>query len=550
MDPNAGDAIARLPWVADGIVDVESSALKSLYKIAVVDGETSRRVNAYAWFVDGVTDEEQRTLAKLHELTETSLPVARMTAALPWTTDSIVERERETIRWLEWLAKADSELALLVTGLPWIENDITETDRTAVFHLAGLANTDLALAQRIAGFTWFPDGPPSDHEGQLIGALWRLARTDLPQAQRVADFPWLTDDITEAEDRVLYSLNRLYDTDPALAQRVAALPWFADDITEVEWGVLIALSDTGPEMARAWLDEVHDDEAMALMAALAFARTSNYRGGSLYNDLLDAHFVQSATVSLPLAGEVNLWAFQSEPFPPGEDVTAMIEDAARATEGIMGLPFPAKDVILIIQIVEDTGLVKGINAHGFITVERVESQPIDRGIIYHEVAHYYFHFGPRWISEGGADFMELYTNDRVGLKSLEDQRPETWRTVEGVCHTQGIGNIHQLNEQQSQKFDFVYLCNYDMGAYFLMELYEVLGEEAFSAAIRAYHLEFQHLTGVVFIYEEGRRVLKDEKDFNRVEKVFFQTFLRNTPPERVDAFREVYRRLYGGPHAN
>ena len=90
------------------------------------------------------------------------------------------------------------------------------------------------------------------------------------------------------------------------------------------------------------MDRLDDDssaEAVALLAVLG--RIWQMADGLLYNDLSRAHFAQSATVSLPLAGEVNLWVFQSRPFPRGEDEITALEESVRTAEELMGVPFPS-----------------------------------------------------------------------------------------------------------------------------------------------------------------------------------------------------------------
>ena len=542
LDLNAGDTLASLPWVTDGIVELEEGGLSSLRRLADTDLALAQRVAALPWFADDITDSERGAVDSLAGLADTDLALAQRVAALPWFSDNITDAEWGAISSLAWLADTDTALALRVVALSWTADYITNSNRGVISEFAWLAETDLGLAQRIASFPWFAEGT-TESKVLAVSTLAWLANTDFAMAQRVAAFPWFADNITETEERGLYSLRRLVDMDLALAKRVAAIPWFEDGITEVDSGVLAALR-ADPESERAWLDRVADDQEMALMAVLGYARTTNIDGGLLYSDLLNAHFVQNSTVSLPLAGEVDLWAFQSEPFPPDEDVTAMMEDAVRATEGFMGEPFPAADVILIIPIGE--GRRGGELWEGFFTVTR----PILRGTVYHELAHYYFTFGPRWLVEGGAEFMARYTHDRAGLESLEDQQPEVWQWVERSCFKEGIENIHQLNEREFQDPGPPLQCNYSLGAYFLMELYEAVGEEALSATMRALYREFHDQGHTVLIEEEGRLVFENEEEFHRVEEVFYQTLLENTPPERKDAFLEVYRRLHGGPYGD
>ena len=433
LDPNAGDAIARLPWVADGIIDAESLTLEHLSKISVIEVDLVRQLTTYAWLVDGVTENEQIALEKLLELSETNQSIARQTVAQSWFKDAITENERWVIYSLGRLAGASGTLAQRVAALPWVVDGITESEDKGLYYLQWVARSDAALAQQVLEFHWVGDGITGE-EWWAISSLNGLAMDDTALAQRIADFPWVQDDMTKTEGRGISSLADIAATDAMLAQRIVALPWVQDDMTEAEWGALEALSVEEPETVAAWLDSVVDDEAIALMAVLGWAKTLGPHFSpdlALYNDLLDSYFVQNATVSLPMAGEVNLWAFQSEPFPQDEDLTSMLEDAVRATEKFMGLPFPATDVILAVPIISperDQGVGASRHWGKLISTTRYEPEPIWRGGIYHEVAHYYFSygFGPPWLYEGGADFMKWYTNEQAGLTSLEDQKPSAW----------------------------------------------------------------------------------------------------------------------------
>ena len=70
----------------------------------------------------------------------------------------------------------------------------------------------------------------------------------------------------------------------------------------------------------------------------------------------------------------------------------------------------------------------------------------------HETAHYFFTggLGPTWLVEGGAEFIEAYTRDQLGIESLEDRKPKTSRRVGGDCISQRMGNIRELNERLRQ----------------------------------------------------------------------------------------------------
>ena len=241
---------------------------------------------------------------------------------------------------------------------------------------------------------------------------------------------------------------------------------------------------------------------------------------------------QSATISLPLAGEVNLWAFQPTAFPSGENLVEMVEDAVRATEGFIGAPFPTTQVILLIPIIgpeTDHGIGGGLYWGRFMTVTRYEPWPINRGAIYHEVGHYYFPggLGPTWLVEGGAEFMWSYTNDQVGIRASKTGSSRTWDLGRGELPRPGNTEHRQLNERTT-RVRLLVLCNYSLGAYFLLNLFETLGEEATGAAIRELYL----LSNVGAASGDRGGDLP--------------AFLKHTPAERIGRFRQLYRRWHGG----
>ena len=307
------------------------------------------------------------------------------------------------------------------------------------------------------------------------------------------------------------------------------------------------LAEQDLDLARTFLDRVDADpsgETTALLTVLS--RIQHSAGGLLYNDLLEAHFAQSRTVSLPLAGEVNLWAFQSTPFTRGDDLTARIEEAVRATEEFMGVPFPVTDVILVLPSVggeRDHGFrTGGINWFGdFITITRRVPHPVNLGLLYHEVAHYYFtgRIGPQWLVEGGANFLELYTLERIGRLSIATAGSSVWQRVEKRCLSDGIGTIQELNQRTNSDGYSPHNCAYTLGAYFLIRLYETIGKEGLSAALRELHLR---------AHEEPRP--ENEEDLARYEQEIYRILLKHTPTEKQDAFHEVYREIHGGPHAD
>ena len=88
-----------------------------------------------------------------------------------------------------------------------------------------------------------------------------------------------------------------------------------------------------------------------------------YDDPRLYAELLHSRFSLSRTISLPLAGPVNLWVFQNAPFPEDENALAAMEDSARITEAFLGTPFPTTDVIMLSVVQDAEGYNVGVGNH-------------------------------------------------------------------------------------------------------------------------------------------------------------------------------------------
>ena len=564
--------IASYSWIESDITEYGRLALEYVYLVAGRDPALARKVAAYGWIGDEMTRLQSRLLEYLHRLTMVNLDTANVVASFPWVADDMLDHERTALGVLSSIAIFPEyrELAELVIRLPWVADDMSETEQRALGSLRTIADWAPGLARLVANSPWMVDDITED-EQRSMAALHQLAWRDVEFAGLLAGLSWIFDDITSPERRTIEILADVDETHPEAARLLIGLPWVADDITEIEYQALDVLSASTPEKARrllemtrpakgltgdpshwntpllvalgrldqntfealtdvSWLTDGVDEEEEASLVALPRIR---HASPDLFTDLVLTRHTQSATISLPLTGEVDLWAFQSTPFPPDENVVEMLEDAVRATEGFLGAPFPTNRVVLLVPIIgpeTDHGIGGGIYWGEFITATRYEPWPVNRGVIYHEVGHYYFYRPPVWLAEGGAEFVVAYTNDRVGIESLEDRKPTAWNLVETNCLKEGIQNIADLLERR--KSDPRHVCNYSLGAYFLLSLLETLGEEATGAAL-----------GELFLLtvSENRSVTEEE---------IYRAFLKHTPAGLEEEFRDIYRRLHGGPYAD
>ena len=554
------------PWLADDVTGDEMAALRALGRVASNDLGLARHIASLAWFNDGLTDSERRLLREIEPKTRNTLELVGVYAALSWYADGLTtEEERGLFHTLRLIASRDADLARLLASYQWLADEVLYDEWGVVHALNELASSDLELARTVAGHTWFADDV-SGREWAILRDLNGFAALDLELARTLAGYTWFADDVSEGERALLHDLSGIAALDLELARTLLGLPWLADDVAEEEWWAfahmhriavedievaralielsssrddpyllltLVRIADRGEDKlahltAQPWFTDGIDDEEAALLIAMEDAAGD---ARNLFVSLAQNHHTQSKSVSLPLSGEVNFWAFQAIPFPRGKDVVGMMEEAVRAGENLFGTAFPMKDVILVLQPVGGAtrnygGLFKGDH----IRVVMYDFSEVNRGVIYHEVAHYYLGggIGPTWLVEGGAEFAVAYVMDQIGQESLE-VRTQTARTLlRANCHNQGVSKISKLIERLEERPDSLSVCNYSLGAYFLHNLFDLMGEDAMSAALR----------DLLLLHESTGKQLTEEE--------IYQTFRENVPRGRVDRFNEAYRLWHGG----
>ena len=471
--------LGELPWVADGVVGDEAVALAIWQGIADSNWELAAQMACWTWFAE------------------------------PSDSFAFQSTEGGTLRDIADIAQATPALVEPVSGFFWLADDLTYSEYYAVGVLNRLADYDVELAVRTAGLPWVRDGIRFN-EPNALSDLLALVLNDLPRlARQVVD---LNVGVPVASRNLylpralggLHGYDRQFQTDRL--ERVTNQPWFTDglDAEEVAFLTVVeAMSDPG-----------------------------------LFNEWLASRSTQHATVTLPLAGPVNLWAFEVQSFPAGDNLLVMMEQGIRGAERLMGAPFPTNDVIaLVLNDSKHFGHRPGSFGHTYIGLVRTE-KAIDKHVVYHEIAHYFLtdRIGPHWLVEGGANFAVAYTLDLFGQRSLGESKRVYAEGVKRECTEHGIRNIHQIHFHQLRGVTEAqqgYRCGYPIGAHFLIRLFETLGKEPVSAALRE-------------LYSRRDDIYADGAD----EALVYRVFLKHTPPGLEEQFRDLYRRLHGGPHAD
>ncbi len=531
VDVELAEAVVGLEWVAQGVGSGEVQFLRWLTGFADTDLRLSHRVLGYPWLVDDVTGNEMAALRALGEVASNNLDLARHFASLHWFADGLNASERRLLREIEPETRDALELVGLFATFPWYGDGLTTEEERGLFHtLRLIAARDAGLARLLAGYSWLADEVLYDEWG-VVHALNELASTDLELARTVAGLPWFADDVVEEEWWTLSRLNGIAAQDIELARTLTYLSGSRDDAYLLL--TLARIVDRGEDKlaqltSQPWFTDGIDDEEAALLIAMEDAAGD---ARNLFVSLANKHHTQSKSVTLPLSGEVNFWAFQAIPFPRNKDVVGMMEEAVSASESLFGTAFPMNDVVLVLQPVGGATRNYGGQFRGdHMRLVMYDFSDVNRRTIYHEIGHYYLRggLGPTWLVEGGADFVESYVMDWIGVDSLEIRLPTTKNLVRDNCHNQGVRKISRLLELSPDHTDPLWVCNYNLGEYFLHNLFDLMGEDAMSAALKELLL------------------LQKAKGENLTEVEIYETFRENVPRGREERFNEAYRLWHGG----
>ena len=523
--------VLGIPWLVDDVTADELAALRALARVASRDVELARGMSDLPWFTDGLSDSERRLLGEIEPLTRNTLELVGVYAALPWYSDGLTtQEERGLFHNLRLIADRDAGLARLLASYQWLADEVLYDEWGTLHALNELAAIDLELARTLAGYTWFAVAV-SGHEWRILNDLIDIASRDLEFAKTLSDLPWFPDDLTDEEGWILSVISRVASEDIELAKAVVGFSGSRDDAYLLL--TLIRIADRGEDkfaqlIAQPWFTDGVDDEEAALLIAMQGAAAD---ARNLFVSLARNHHTQSKTVTLPLSGEVRFWAFQAIPFPRNKDVVGMMEEAVRASEILFGTPFPMKDVVLVLQPVGGATRNYGGQFRGdHMRLVMYDFSDVNRRTIYHEIGHYHLRggVGPGWFIEGGAEFLVSYVMDSIGVDSLEVRLPTTRRLVRDSCHNQGVRSISKLNERYPEDAESLVWCPYNLGEYFLHNLFDLIGEDAMSAAFR--DLLLLHRS-------TGERLTEEE---------IYQTFKSNVPRGSEGSFNDAYELWHGG----
>ena len=302
------------------------------------------------------------------------------------------------------------------------------------------------------------------------------------QAAQIEDMLWIADGIQgEEEYRAARGLIELADS--------GHLPKFTEEPWVVEGRNYAALQNLAssnisfdPPEVFNWVvdhpalnDGISDREAKILAALAVPSDASNLDP--------DAVVIEERTITLPLAGVVELTIIWTSPGP--HTAMDMLESALRRIEATMGLPFPRRQVIYKI---EPDGPQFGYYGDTYVHLSGYRTHSQLKGTVAHEAAHYYWSWpvaswaslgvNHAWVSEGAAEFLTHLDEDI------------TYGVEPGsVCDLNLIPEVEQLPFDGPK-------CWYQIGHRFYLDLYRAMDETNFRLAFRRWFLHTLHATSV------------------------------------------------------
>ena len=561
-DLELAKTVANLHWLSDDVNDKERVTIQILDRIASEDIELARRAAGFQWFAAEAPEDRMIALSHLRkigadnranndDLAElliglwfSDVDLGAAVAGFPWVKDGVTGNERALLAALSKITHADLELAKTVAALPWLSDDVTQGERGDIQILEEIASDDVELARQVAGLQWFSAGMPNDSMGSLW-TLRKISANKVDLAMLVARSSWFEDGLTSDELISLYALWRMADNDHLeLARNLAGSPLLAAnqhrDLQVHALAFLGEMAASDPHAlyqltALPWFADGLDEEEMAFIVALLGEASNNE---ALFTALLNGHYThQSTTVSLPLAGDVNIWVFQSTPVRPEEDIPTVIEGIVPTIEGFIGLPLPTTDVIVLIENRPEFPLFfsyGGQHRVSYIKINREYAQDLETlmTVVAHELTHYY-HFGPPLFNESVAHLMQGYVNQKMGIQSMAEVRAEVTKGVQRYCSDEEIATVRHALFADQFRISTPGRCTRAVGLSFLHHALEIMGEERFSRALR-------------YLY-----TLPESQNGGYVdEEAIYHALLRNTPSDHQEEFRDLYRRLHAEPYAD
>ena len=446
QDPQLASSIKKLDWIQDGIHDTESEAIQNLLYIAVVSRPAVSLIISMGWMQDGIADVEAGAIDWMNNIA--SAEVVLSVVSLSWMQDGITETEVEVIKNMSYIANKDTGVGLSIISLGWIQDGIADVEAGAIDWLNNIASAEVALS--VVSLDWMQDGI-TETEVEAIRYLGYIANGNTGAAERISKMPFLTA-IEPADISALEALTGLAGFREESLEQILAHPSLAAGITDALTPIvamLYGVAKTNPSLIEMLLDP-------------------------------DSVSLERQSIKLPLTGDVDLAIVRTG--PGAVRSMDLLERSVRASEELMGKPFPTRFVGLLYEDAVSGGFA-GTNFGTHIAI--LPKYDVDDGshesefaphAIAHEVAHYFWSGNANWVDEGVADFMASVIENRRAGKMVGV-------TNDPCPYARSIAELESLAPNSDADID-VFGCNYSLGERLFVDMARTLGNDAIWRGLR------------------------------------------------------------------
>lgn len=402
---------------------------------------------------------------------------------------------------------SDPDSSAIIAKLLWVVDGITPLEEHAVGYLERIFAASEPLVRTLT----------QDTSGWTLKVEPREAHLrELEALAHVAELAWARDELDSTEERLVNAIRFYADVVPDLVTLIPQKPWIKDGLSDEEVDIVedllalgfderLILNETNPGTNEAtipyyllqmpFLDSIepfdapavrglreigwHDrnslhtivsryaedggitDDRAKIISVLPYVVSNK---PELLNPMLNpsAVSVEERSIVLPHTGPVILAVIRTQ---PGDERTmAYLDEAVRFSEGFIRRPFPTSYIALhVTEAVEPWG---GLFLGSHIAIREGYDDQYHyfndslRGVLYHEVAHYYWNACPSWLCEGAAVYFEMH----AGVLGSGAQKG-----IAEACSTTSIIDVaSEWNE-----------CDYYLGAALFFNLFHSLGEGVF-----------------------------------------------------------------------
>ncbi|MCY4575376.1 MAG: hypothetical protein OXC55_02020 [Chloroflexi bacterium] len=565
--PDALDTVLAYEWLRDDIRVEEFDSIRALGRVIKQYGaDTDEFIGALVarpWLRDGVQENEDRLLDEYNiHLSYERVPntfVPSRLATYPWLDDGIADIELmfidSAMNFYREFSPIAPETANAIIQNSGLDPDSLEDVMYAFWNFRRVFDVsdsvyDGDLTSDIARLPWLFDGLEGVEGWWLYEYAWLLRELDGENeelARSLLARPWARDGISAHEREWTHQYRRLLEETNEKnredALKFADLAWFQEQIGFLAAGVMGRLASAAFHNESVVLEEdwpadgISESDLVLLIALLDAQARSEHQ----YRDLLEQNHIAQRTVTLPLAGDVELYVVRHTEFPDDDPTLNLMEQIMVQLEEFIGVPYPRNpSITLIIEPSTRAGETPQFGvayAHlSHVLISAPRHNPGFHLAIFHEMSHMYwggYTRAPVWWNEGAAGFLPDIARDALGHETLEERHNQLLWDTRNDCWHRGVANIseyYHLQETQPLVAQDRGVCVYAFGELFLMEMYLLLGRDATSAAMRQLYLDAQ-----------------DSHWFDEVtDQRIYDAFRANTPDEKFDDFRKLFLRLHGG----